>query len=138
MPKYRNDTTAVVEFNKKTWNPGDEFEVTFFVPDELGLTKTADAPEVKSPMLAAGTVTLDQTDPEFNLYVPDCEAFSSTLICESGEGYARENYAANPVKIPVKKTITMNFRSKRADIERLFVGAEVDGTKIVYTISRLS
>jgi hypothetical protein len=59
MPKYRNDGTYPIRWRDAIFEPGEETEVSFFVPADAlpGLVKTDDEPPVLSPVLFAGAVT---------------------------------------------------------------------------------
>jgi hypothetical protein len=62
MPTYRNTQGNTVRYNATAFPPGVDVAVGFFVPSELGFTKTDDAPLIRSPLLWAGTLTDETLD----------------------------------------------------------------------------
>lgn len=84
MPTYRNDKDYPVSWGAKLWAPGEERPVPFFMPGDLGLTKTSDDPAPASPILmsqdieiaAAGSESLEIPYPPSGRYLLSALAIS--------------------------------------------------------------
>jgi hypothetical protein len=135
MPVYMNNTDKTRTHNGKTWAPGDAFAVNFFVPDEVGLTMTDEAPRVRQPTLAAGTLSLSSGGTAAEIYAPMCAYFKASFVCEAGDAVIRESYRDSAVTIEITPAASFRGEYDRNAVERFFVDTAGGGV-VSYVISR--
>jgi hypothetical protein len=86
MPTYKNNNAYPVMWGSTTWKPGEEKITSEFLPSQIGLTKTDNAPVPPSPILVSQTLTLEAATPQ-TVEVPYSRRVKISVQTE-GEGAA--------------------------------------------------
>jgi hypothetical protein len=134
MPRYKNAGDTIKTYNNVFWKPGEERAVPFFVPDEMGFTKTSDDPPVPPGCLASGILSLEAGE-DAEVYIPPCGAFSASFVCTSGSAEIRQNYDSAEA-VTISPGVNYEIRYGRPYVERLIVTGVSGASSVVYDIER--
>lgn len=136
MPVYLNPKETSVTYNSEAWRPKETKPVSFFVPDELGLTLMSENPRVSNQVLSSGVRTLAVGE-TLRLYIPECKSHIATIAVKSGILVVRENYDDNEIFTQVDEGMSYMATRQRPLVEAYYLtNADSGETEIEYHVSR--
>jgi hypothetical protein len=134
MPRYKNNSGTTKVYNSVIWETGQERDVMFFVPAEIGLNKISDAPRVPPMCLDSGVVSIG-TGASVSIDIPFCDTFKGSFVCMTGQAEIRQNYA-DAEAVTVAPGVSYEIMYKRALVEKLILSG-VSGCSVAYDIERV-
>lgn len=96
MPTYKNTKDHPISWGARTWTPGEEKPVSFFMPNALGLVKISDEPAPAPHVLVSQETTIDAGG-SFTMAVPCVERYLLSAIAITGAAKLKISGALVPL-----------------------------------------
>ncbi len=83
MPTYKNTKDHPISWGARTWTPGEEKPVSFFMPAALGLVKISDDPAPAPQVLVSQELVID-AEGSSTIVIPWSERYLLSAIAITG------------------------------------------------------